>query len=397
MPTPNVGRWFVPGGVVNGTDAVSLADDMIYFRPFFVTREVRLDTMGLRVTTSAAGGTAARLGIYKALTNGLPGRLLVETANILWTTSGDKTAPVSMSESLFPGVLYYAAMILRLPDGTRNFQHDQTSELGSLNLGGATAAESIDGTLKEPSYIEHATVPSWTAMPDPADMTSPVFRVGPSSDGAPRIAGRIATGFGGEGPGHAGFNYPWNAANKRWRIASRLVTGNSPTAQAMTPGTVYYAAFFASTGASVAKVAIDIAVGDAGSEARIGLYSAHASTGLPSVLLAETAVIDTATSGVKEEAIGPIVLAAKTNYWLAVGNDGAPEIRRISWAQSGAITSALGWTTSASALGNQRPSRSSWALATFVAATGFDDPATAAFAYGVESSNMVFIAYELSP
>ncbi len=395
IATPNVGRWYAPGGHATGQSGLALLADRIYYRPFFVTREVRFDRLGIHNDENALAASTMRLGIYQALTNGLPGRLIQQTADMPFQTNGDQIATVAMdNESLFPGVLYYTAIILRLPgDSDLDFRGSGAGGVTYPSVCGVTAAETLDGVVTEPSLISHAAT-SWTAMPDPADMTTPSFEH--RTPGPPHIGVRIATGFDGEGPGHAPFNFPWDAANKRWRVANVLQTGINRNTGAMTDGTVYYAPFFVSIASRIANVAMEVTTGGASSSSRIGIYSAHASTGQPNTLLGQSAEIDTATTGIKEEAITPVILAAKTNYWMAVAaSGGAPTTRRISWAEGGAAVSDLGWATSTLLLTNGRPTRSSWSLAGFVAVTGFDTTATG-FVYGGQFDDIALIAYELS-
>lgn len=393
VATPNVGRWYSPGGNTEGDSNLTLLTDKVYYRPFFVTRAVRFDRLALRADDVPTSLATCRLGVYKALANGLPGRLIVSTPNISWDAVVDLVGTVTMTESLFPGTMYYLAVILSLPnDASLDFRGTAPGGASTSGVCGVTAAESIDGVVAEPNVISHAAV-GWSAMPDPAIMTAPVYEA--MTPGPPQIGARIATGYGGEGPGHAPFNYPWNAANKRWRVANILCTGVNRTTGIVVDGTVYFAPFFVTVASQIALAAIDITTGGAGSAARIGIYSSHPSTGLPDALLDETASFATTAIAVVEEAIGPVVLAAKTNYWMAfAASGGTPTVRRMSWAQSGAISSHLGWDTVAACIGNERPTRSAWSVAGFVAATGFDDPATG-FVYGSWADDMVLIAYEL--
>lgn len=400
MATPNVGRYFGPGGVLQGSGNESLSTDRIYYRPFFVTREVRFDLLAFKPDETAQAGTTARCGIYTSLPTGLPDRLIAETALMPWTANATVSAALSMSESLFPGVLYYAAIIVKLIDGTRDFWRDQAGELGALHLGSVSAKDSVDGLVPASVFMSHSE-PSWTVMPNPANTDSLTFSTQASpSFGAVRVVAKVATGFGGEGPGHGAFNFPWDAANKRWRLASRLVVGNSPSSDVLADGTVYYAPFFISVASRIANVALHVTTSNPVTAMGIGVYDSDPTTGQPNVLLGETdpaSPIDSTSTGTKEAALlAPVVLTAKTGYWMAVAVSGATvSIRTISWAQSGAIAGHLGWSTLSAASFNARPTRSSWSVASFIAANGFPDPA-GAFTYGGEFDNLRFIAYELT-
>ena len=99
-------------GDVAGTalTTLTLVASRIYFVPFVVPRQVNLTGVRISVTTAATG--TASIGIYaNAVVSGddSPGALLASVGNLDTGTTGDKSG--SLSYTLVPGVIYWAALI----------------------------------------------------------------------------------------------------------------------------------------------------------------------------------------------------------------------------------------------------------------------------------------------
>jgi len=56
--------------------------DTIYTSPFIVARDLTIDRLAIQVTTGAAGGAIARLGIYNNGTNCYPGTLVLDAGTV---------------------------------------------------------------------------------------------------------------------------------------------------------------------------------------------------------------------------------------------------------------------------------------------------------------------------
>jgi hypothetical protein len=76
--------------------------------PFVVARACTIDRLSFEVTTGGSAGSVARCGIYRATsdTNIYPLNLVVDAGEFTTTTTGMKTATVSVA--LEPDILYYA-------------------------------------------------------------------------------------------------------------------------------------------------------------------------------------------------------------------------------------------------------------------------------------------------
>ncbi len=394
IPTANAGRWWVPGARARASNSgVILADDTISYRPFFVCREIRVSDMAIKTAAATTAGVSAlRFGIYSSDELGLPQTLLTQTEDITFGGAASNTvlsAATTPAFSLWPGRLYYIAVIVRT-DATAKMTNTPMTGAGILTLGGTTILEATDSTA-DAHMITHAAT-AWVGMPNPADMSSPTFTT--SGNGPPNIGAKVATGFNGEGPGHAPLAYPY-ANETRWHIANLI--GNGVTTAGSVDGSVKYVPFFSSAPGSIAKLAIEVTTARASSNGRIGIYSSHSSTGLPDVLLAETEEVDSSTTGVKELAITKVTLVAKTNYWLAYGSSGGAgnvNLRGLNWASAGAKWSDIGAGSAADVTDTGQ--RAGFVTsAGFLAATGLPDPA-ASLSYVAANNNLPRIAFELT-
>lgn len=393
VPTPGVGRWWLLGSRVNAGGPVRpIGDDNIRYRPFFVTRRIQIDQLGI-VTDGSGGNTTLRLGIYTADVLGLPDVLLAETG--LMNTLGDgsntlKSAPLDLgSAELTPGNMYYVAMIGRIEGGgsDSNFKVVSIgSAAGTLTLGGATVAEALD-ELNDFGAIDHSAT-GWSNMPNPAAITAPTF-----SNMAPGIVGRVAAGYPGEGPGHAPFVYPWGptaGSFGRWYTAGAIDSNSQVFA--LVDGSIAYMPFFVSRELDVDKMAFTITIGDASADARLGIFASDAN-GRPGVLLEETAEIDCTSAGMKEADLGSVLrLESKTNYWAAIGvSGGTPTIRMISQTSDTPAITNLGNSSGALAGGNSaRDCR--MAGVGFVSVDGFDDETVATYT----TSHLRQVAFRVS-
>jgi len=388
IPTPNVSRWWLLGSrVAAGSPTRAIGDDVIRYRPFFVTRRCQIDALALRTDGTGYDNTI-RLGVYTSDENGLPSVLLGETGNL--STNGDatrtvKTSTIGMTVDLLPGRMYYAAVISRRDSGSNDTKYQVTSigsAAGALTLGGISAAEAND-ELNDYGSIDHAAA-LWTAMPNPAVMTSPSF-----SNMPPAIAGSVSAGFPGEGPGHAPFVYPWGSDFKRWYVAGGI--GNDTQVFALTDGAVAYVPFFVSRDLDVDRMAFEVTTLDAGGLVRLGIFDSDAD-GKPGSLLVETASIGTGSTGVKEAAVAVTTLLEKKTYWAALGvSGGTPAVRMFSQTSETPMITNLGNANAADATYNALR-QSHMAGVGFVAGSGFGSGSGATYT----SAHIRQIAFRVS-
>ncbi len=99
---------------VNATGAAALmVVGRLYFARLVLSAPMMLSELGLRVSTAGAAGTKARLGIYHAQADGLPGALLVDAGEV--PTDSIAYVSVTINETLAAGTVYWLVAIF---DGT---------------------------------------------------------------------------------------------------------------------------------------------------------------------------------------------------------------------------------------------------------------------------------------
>lgn len=144
----------------------------LYAIPFIAARAMTLDRLAIAVTGAGAGGTKARLGIYKDGTNLYPGTLLLDAG--LVNVDAIATVFANIDQALTKG-LYWLTLVTDGAPTARNgtFQYSGTSPLG------------FDASFRfyDGWYVAFA----YAALPDP-------FTAGGSlSNAVPLIAVRIAS------------------------------------------------------------------------------------------------------------------------------------------------------------------------------------------------------------
>jgi hypothetical protein len=95
-----------------------------------------------------------------------------------------------------------------------------------------------------------------------------------------------------------------------------IVGATDVTATSDFDGLLVAVPFVASQAKTWTRIGIGCGTGDAGIEGRLGIYRAHATTGLPDELVVDAGTVDLSSDGEKEIAISE-ALSANTLYWLA--------------------------------------------------------------------------------
>lgn len=90
------------------TGTLTAAANTTYYMPFLLRAGITLDSLAIQVTTAAAAGTTATLGVFALNEKSYPGRQLAKTGSIDCTTTGVKNAAVLTSVFLSPG--YYVVV-----------------------------------------------------------------------------------------------------------------------------------------------------------------------------------------------------------------------------------------------------------------------------------------------
>lgn len=114
---------------------------------------------------------------------------------------------------------------------------------------------------------------------------------------------------------------------------SAAVVGLAPSTQATAANRIELFPIRPARNVSVDQLSIEVAgTLVAGSQARVGIYSAHPDTGLPDQLLSGPGdLLDCSTAGFKTSAISPaLALQAGTLYWLAVHGSSTQTFRSLA-------------------------------------------------------------------
>jgi hypothetical protein len=108
------GRWYGTFDAATAFTTVTISANTLYASPFFVPEELRFDQIAINVTTAGAGGTVARVGIYKdgstPSTQGYPANLIpgTDVGELAVDTTGVKANAIDVT--LPPG-LYWLALV----------------------------------------------------------------------------------------------------------------------------------------------------------------------------------------------------------------------------------------------------------------------------------------------
>lgn len=161
-------RWYSLGMLERGSDTLVTTAGEIHYWPFYVQDDIEVEQMGLHVT-GAGAGSQGRVGIYTD-NNGVPGSLLVGSASLDTTATGDKTTSVTATK-LNAGTTYWAACGISGGTPTIRAADNSTNNYPRVSpLGEATALAALDGTEVDTKRVETG----WAggALPTTAGTTS---------------------------------------------------------------------------------------------------------------------------------------------------------------------------------------------------------------------------------
>jgi hypothetical protein len=105
------GYYILPPASSYGTTSYTLNRMFLY--PFFFTRALKLDRIGIEITTAGSAGSVVRLGLYLASPDrsGFPEKLLIDAATVDTTTTGVKDATIDV---LVPAGVVWAAAVAQV-------------------------------------------------------------------------------------------------------------------------------------------------------------------------------------------------------------------------------------------------------------------------------------------
>lgn len=161
----------------SGTLTVSA--DRLYLLPFRVDSAYDINGFHIDMNTAGAASTKARIGLYRMKSDGQPGALIVETADIDTSVAAAVLSPSVTQTRIAPG-WYYIALVC---SGTPTFQAYPSSAIGISPLGLENGAGSM-----LPIQAIYKSIAGWAALPaDPTGFTA----LSPGSASIPAIAFKL--------------------------------------------------------------------------------------------------------------------------------------------------------------------------------------------------------------
>ncbi len=137
-------------------------DDQLRTSPFFVSRDIQIDRIGVHVLTAQATGST-RLGIYESGDDGLPHRLLIDAGTVDTSTTGFKEITIAVT---LRGPRIYFTSYVHNVDGI-----GLRSRTDSRSFGFAAGGDTIPGSIVNKTH-------TFGVLPDPFGAAS----VGPGFD-----------------------------------------------------------------------------------------------------------------------------------------------------------------------------------------------------------------------
>jgi len=154
---------------------VTLVADRMYYIPFWYIYEGLVDAIACNVQVAA--GTLARIGIYEYDSDGNPGDILIESADIDSSTTGIKVSTFT-SQIRRPGWYYHGIMC----DGAAAFRGEDYNYTNPCNPVGC-----VNTTWRESGVLYEDIASGWTTLPATAAAAPDI-----ANGGAARIPLRAA-------------------------------------------------------------------------------------------------------------------------------------------------------------------------------------------------------------
>jgi hypothetical protein len=161
VSTRGVPSAHISQGTPGGTQATGL--NKLRLTPYYL--DIPLVATGMRIEiTTAAASSKARMGLYEVKTNGLPGNLIFETADVDTSTTGFKTG--TATAKFIPAGVYWSACA-----------GDNSSVVFRRHLQGSFRPSIIGGnssTAASDSCMIYNLSSGWTTLPtsDPSTTNS---------------------------------------------------------------------------------------------------------------------------------------------------------------------------------------------------------------------------------
>ena len=141
---------FLPYTLVNNSGVLTV--DILYTAPAVIPRQLTVDRIAVQVTTAAAAGKKARLGIYRDGTNLYPGSLVLDAGEVAVDSTGVKT--ITINQTLGKGNYW----LVVVSDGAPTLR---------FSTGVAASPLGLDGTNFYSTQSYWSVAHTYGALPDP--------------------------------------------------------------------------------------------------------------------------------------------------------------------------------------------------------------------------------------
>lgn len=151
--------YSIPGVTISSVSTSSIDANYVYYNPICVTSTIVLTQLAVEVTTAAAAGSKARLGIYNSSISWQPSTLVLDAGEIATDSTGIKY--ISINKTLSPG-RYLFAITASAGFSARTFRGGFLYTQLLPNL----------GSYCFPDYFRKSR--AYSAFPSPADLWNSV-------------------------------------------------------------------------------------------------------------------------------------------------------------------------------------------------------------------------------
>jgi hypothetical protein len=143
---------------------LALTADRLYVVPFRVDSAYDINGFHVDMDTAGAASTKARIGLYRLKSDGQPGDLIVETADVDTSVAAAVLSPSVTQTRIYPG-WYYVGIVC---SGTPTLKAYPSSAFGRSPAGFENGAASI-----LPIVLLYKAITGWSALPaSPTGLTA---------------------------------------------------------------------------------------------------------------------------------------------------------------------------------------------------------------------------------
>ncbi len=159
---------------------LAVTANRLYVIPFKVDSAYDINGFHIDMNTAGAASTKARIGLYRMKSDGQPGELIVETADVDTSVAAAVLSPSVTQTRIYPG-WYYVGLVC---SGTPTFQAYPSSAYGMNPMG------IENGTVSMlPIVMGYKSIAGWSALPaSPTGLNT----ISPGASAVPTVALKLA-------------------------------------------------------------------------------------------------------------------------------------------------------------------------------------------------------------